>query len=114
MKYVLSFLFVALSWQLQAQNNKNKKAVIATNIYCSHCQACETCSPLMQKSVLKVKGVKMVNINPANNVIEVVYNENKIDLASIKNAIAAAGYDADEVKADTKAYQSLDGCCKKK
>jgi len=35
-------------------------------------------------------------------------------LRNIRNSGAAAGFDADEVKATADAYEKLDGCCKAK
>jgi hypothetical protein len=42
----------------------------------------------------------------------IYYNSKKTTLQAIKEGISKLGYDADEVKADTEAYESLDGCCK--
>jgi hypothetical protein len=42
----------------------------------------------------------------------IYYNSKKTTLQTIKEGISKLGYDADEVKADPKAYESLDGCCK--
>jgi hypothetical protein len=42
----------------------------------------------------------------------VYYNAKKTTLQTIKEGISKLGYDADEVKADPKAYENLDGCCK--
>ena len=35
-----------------------------------------------------------------------------VDLAAIENAIAAVGYNANDTKADPKAYSELAMCCK--
>ncbi|OJV50377.1 MAG: hypothetical protein BGO31_13470 [Bacteroidetes bacterium 43-16] len=40
--------------------------------------------------------------------------EQRTNPEQIKQAIAAAGFDADEVKATADAYEKLDGCCKAK
>jgi periplasmic mercuric ion binding protein len=45
--------------------------------------------------------------------IKVTYNPKKITPEKIRVAISKLGYDADDVKADPKAYEALDGCCKK-
>ena len=55
----------------------------------------------------------MVTLDEAAMTIKVVYNTKKTDLATIKTAISKLGYDADDIKADTIAYEGLDGCCKK-
>lgn len=48
------------------------------------------------------------------NAISVKYNPKKINLDQIESAIAKAGYDANDTKANFKSYQKLDNCCKKK
>ena len=45
--------------------------------------------------------------------ITVNYNPKKTDPDKIKKAITQAGYDADDLPADLKAYDKLDACCKK-
>ena len=62
--------------------------------------------------MLKIKGVKMYELNDKAMTFTVYYNAKKTSLQNIKVAISKLGYDADEVKADSKAYESLDGCCK--
>lgn len=118
MKTVKSILIVFLTvLSLQntvAQNGKkNEKAIIKTAIYCDHCKQCETCGKNFQSEILKIKGVKMYDLDEKNMTITVYYNGQKTNLNTIKNAISKLGYDADEVKADVAAYDKLDGCCKK-
>ena len=97
-----------------AQNGKkNEKAVIKTTIHCDHCQVCETCGQLFDSEMLKIKGLKMYELDDKNMTITVHYNGLKTDLNAIKLAISKLGYDADEMKADVVAYENLDGCCKK-
>ncbi len=55
----------------------------------------------------------MVVLHDKAMTIKVTYNSKKTDLQKIRLAISKLGYDADEVKADAVAYESLDGCCKK-
>lgn len=95
------------------QTQKNQKAVIKTSIDCSHCKQCETCGQLLQPQLLKVKGMKMVELDEKAMTITVYYDSRKTDLPAIKTAIANLGYDADDVKANPEAYERLDGCCKK-
>lgn len=90
----------------------NQKAVIKTVLNCDHCKQCETCGLKFKMELLKIKGVKMYELNDEAMTITVYYNAKKVDLQTIKQGIAKLGYDADEVKADPEAYQKLDGCCK--
>lgn len=43
----------------------------------------------------------------------VSYLADRTNLENVKTAIANAGYDADDVKADKDAYEKLPKCCKK-
>ena len=54
----------------------------------------------------------MVELDEKAMTIKVVYNSKKTNLDKVKTAITKLGYDADDLKADPNAYQSLDNCCK--
>lgn len=95
-----------------AQQKTNQKAVIKTVLHCDHCKECETCGLKFKTEMLKIKGVKMYELNDKAMTFTVYYNAKKTSLQNIKVAISKLGYDADEVKADSQAYESLDGCCK--
>lgn len=111
---LLMFMLLVCSGSAFAQKQKAvEKAVIKTNIYCSHCSKCETCGERFQKVLLREKGIQMVTVDEKEMTIEVVYNTKKTDLTKVKTAITKLGYDADDLKADDVAYESLDNCCKK-
>jgi copper chaperone CopZ len=107
---IVGFLFVASS--ATAQQKTVQKAIIKTTITCDHCKACETCGGLLEKTLLKTKGIQMITLNEKDATIEVIFNSKKTDLIAIKTAISKLGYDADEIKADPSGYEKLDGCCK--
>lgn len=90
----------------------NQKAVIKTILHCDHCSVCETCGLKFKTEMLKIKGVKMYELDDKKMTFTVYYNAKKTDLQTIKIAISKMGFDADEVKADVTGYQKLDGCCK--
>jgi copper chaperone CopZ len=106
-------LFSLFTFTLAAQNSKNEKAVIQTNIDCDHCKVCETCGQNFQENLYKITGLKMYELDEKAMTITVYYNGKKTNLEKIKTAITKLGFDADEMKADLEAYQKLDGCCKK-
>lgn len=110
--FLLFFMLFAIA-SFGQQSKKNQKAVIKTTIYCDHCKECETCGPKFQSNMLKIKGVRMYELDEKNKTITVYYNATKTDLQAIKTAISKLGYDADDIKADVVAYESLDNCCKK-
>jgi len=108
-------LFIAVffaSNAAMAQQKSNGKAVIKTVLYCDHCKECETCGLKFKTEMLKIKGLKMYELDDKAMTFTVYYNPKKTDLQAIKLAISKLGYDADEVKADPLAYENLDGCCK--
>jgi mercuric ion binding protein len=90
----------------------NQKAVIKTFLNCDHCKECETCGLKFKTEMLKIKGVKMYELDDKAMTFTVYFNAKKTNLQTIKVAISKLGYDADEVKADPAAYEKLDGCCK--
>ena len=63
--------------------------------------------------MLKINGVKMYELDAEKMTITVYYNGKKTNLQNIKTAISKLGYDADDLKADTISYETLDSCCKK-
>jgi periplasmic mercuric ion binding protein len=115
MKSLIVFIFILVSFSnANAQESKkNQKAVIKTSIYCDHCKECETCGKNFQANMLKIKGLKMYELDEKNMTITVYFNPQKTSLEEIKTSITKLGYDADDVKADPVAYEQLDGCCKK-
>lgn len=102
-------LFVSNSVMAQ---KSNQKAVIKTTLHCDHCKQCETCGLKFNTEMLKIKGVKMYELDDKKMTFTIYYNPKKTDLQAIKVAISKLGYDADEVKATSEGIASLDGCCK--
>jgi len=89
-----------------------QKVVIKTFLHCDHCKECETCGQKFKTEMLKIKGIKMYELDEKAMTFTIYYNAKKTNLQAIKQGISKLGYDADEVKADAEAYESLDGCCK--
>jgi len=75
---------------------------------------CESCSKNITKSLAKVKGVKKTSIDLDAKVATIQYDESVVKLADMENAIAEAGYAANETKAVVESYNALDSCCKVK
>lgn len=112
LKTLLLFLgMIAFSNNAFAQKTI-QTAVIKTQIYCDHCKKCETCGDKFNKILLREKGVQMVELDEKEMTIKVVFNSKKTNLDLVKTAITKLGYDADDLKADPKAYEGLDNCCK--
>ncbi len=74
---------------------------------------CEMCKETIEKELAFEKGVKRSTLDVPSKIVTVVYNPNKTTPEKIRQAISKAGYDADDIKANPKAYKKLDACCKK-
>jgi copper chaperone CopZ len=109
---LIFFTFSSIAMSAQ-ETKKNQKAIIKTNIVCDHCKECETCGGNFQSNMLKIKGVKMYELDEKNMTITVFYNTQKTNLETIEGAISKMGYDANEIKADATGLGKLDDCCKK-
>ncbi len=110
---ILLLMLVATTSVAFAQKSKSDTLTVKTKIYCDHCKECSSCQPQIEQDLRFTKGVKLSIVNVANQTITIIYNPAKTNPEAIRKAIANSGYDADDVKADVKAYSKLDGCCKK-
>jgi periplasmic mercuric ion binding protein len=110
--FLLFAVFLFSNTTLSQEKITKGKAVIKTFFNCDHCAACETCGLKFKTEMLKIKGLKMYELDDKKMTFTVYFNTKKTDLQTIKIAISNLGFDADEIKADQTAYQKLDGCCK--
>ncbi|MBS1535064.1 MAG: hypothetical protein JST78_08300 [Bacteroidetes bacterium] len=109
MLFIIAVFFIS---NIATAQKTNQKAVIKTVLNCDHCKECGSCGLKFKTEMLKIKGVKMYELDDKAMTFTIYYNSKKTDLQAIKVAISKLGYDADEIKADPTAYENLDGCCK--
>lgn len=111
MKKLKSLALVAVLFfvtgTLAAQNAKTATLNIKVSSQCSMCKE------NIERALAFEKGVTKSNVDLEKDEVEVTYKPGKTTPEAIKKAISLAGYDADEVKADAKAYTRLSDCCKK-
>jgi len=74
---------------------------------------CDMCKETIEKQMAFEKGVKSAVLDVESSVLTVTYNPKKTNPDLIRKAVAASGYDADDVPAETAAYDNLHNCCKK-
>ncbi len=74
---------------------------------------CGMCKDAIEKAMAYTKGVKSSDLDLKSQIITVTYNPKKTTAKKIRTAISKSGYDADDVKAEEKAYKKLPACCKK-
>ncbi len=74
---------------------------------------CGMCKERIEKAVGETNGVKSVSVDVEKKETTVVFNPKKTNADAIRAAISKVGYDADDVKGETTAYEKLPGCCQK-
>ncbi|MGZ3839322.1 MAG: heavy-metal-associated domain-containing protein [Flavisolibacter sp.] len=74
---------------------------------------CEMCKKRVEEYLKRYDGVTMVNANYRRKEVTVKYLTDRTNEEVLKAAIANAGYDANDVKANPEAYKALPKCCKK-
>ena len=104
-KLVLLIVLLGVGLSSQAQD-KNAKASIEVDGVCMMCKF------RIEKAAVKTKGVKSANWNMETHILDLIFDEGKTDLTTIKTNLAAVGHDTDEVKATIEAYESVDDCCR--
>jgi cation transport ATPase len=92
---------------VMAQSPKGTELKIKTS------SQCVTCKETLEKAMAYEKGVKESSLDVESKILTVWYNPEKTTPEKIRKAINLAGYDADDTKADPKAYSKLKDCCKK-
>ncbi|HLK27497.1 MAG TPA: cation transporter [Puia sp.] len=74
---------------------------------------CEECKKRIENYVSREDGVLKVVVDYKRKITKVTYVTDRINYEGVKTAIANAGYDADDVTANTDSYNKLPTCCKK-
>jgi mercuric ion binding protein len=98
---IISFSFSACNAQTKGKNQTIKFKVWGN---------CEMCQKTIETS-LDVKGVKSASWSTETNMINVVFNPEKITEDKLHELIAASGYDTDKKKGDDGVYKKLPDCC---
>ena len=101
------FLFVALFGFL-AMAAPPKKIVIQTNAICGMCKT------NIEESLGALEGVKKVELDLVTKKVKIKFDNKVLDAATLRQAIANTGYNADDVLARPKAQEALAACCKPK
>ena len=96
------FLVGAMSYG----QNKNARASFEVD------GVCLMCKERIEKACIKTKGVKSAVWNVKTHELNLIFDERKTDVKTIKNRVANVGHDTKEIKASDEAYNSLHGCCK--
>jgi mercuric ion binding protein len=74
---------------------------------------CEACKARLEEYLKRYDGIGAVTVNYHKGEVVVKYLSDRINIETIKAAIANAGYDADDIPANPDAYKLLPKTCKK-
>ena len=108
----LLLVMVAMAGMVSLGFSQVKKAIQTVAIQTPTVQ-CESCKKRIEEFMKREDGVQKVNVDFKKKVTKVTFVTDRTNTENIKTAIANAGYDADDVKADAEAYKKLPKCCKK-
>ncbi|HET6245615.1 MAG: heavy-metal-associated domain-containing protein [Bacteroidetes bacterium] len=107
-KIIILAALIVFSFTTNAQDKKKTEEItIKTSVVCNMCKY------NVEKAMAYEKGVKKSNVKVQEQTVTILFDPKKTSPEKIKKAITMAGYDADEMLADPKAYEKLDACCKK-
>lgn len=71
---------------------------------------CGMCQMRIENAAL-IKGVKKVDWDKDTQTLHVIYKKDRVSLMDIHKAVAAAGHDTSELKADLEVYKKIPACC---
>ena len=107
-KSLLMFFFMLMLYsgvQAQEKQQKFQTVVIMTSSECGDCKE------RIEGALNYTKGVVFAELDVSTKQVTVKFATKKITLQQVKEAIAAIGYDADDVKAVPVAQKKLPTCC---
>lgn len=101
------FGFAVQAQEIQNEAKKNKNAKVNIEVKGN----CEMCKKRIEKAAYAVAGVKSAVWHSDDQVLHLVYNEQKCSAADVEKALARAGHDTKDVKATPEDYEKLHTCC---
>ena len=104
---IIAVLLISSNLTGQPSQKKGEELKIKTSAQCGMCK------DRIEKVMAYEKGIYESDLNLDDKVLTVRYNLKKTTLEKIRKVLNETGYDADDTKADLKAYEKLPDCCKK-
>jgi periplasmic mercuric ion binding protein len=72
---------------------------------------CDMCKARIEKAV-KAEGATSADWNKNTKMLYVTFDPSKTNVDAFSRKLAAVGHDTEKYRADDKAYNALDDCCK--
>ena len=98
--------------EIKTTTTEISAAVVKTNLTFGVRGNCGMCKMTIEKAANSVEGVASAIWDVDQKKIDISYDDSKIDAVVIHTAIAASGYDTEQVAGNEEAYDGLPGCCK--
>jgi hypothetical protein len=98
---IISFVFI-FSGSLFAQKSKSEDIKVWGN--------CGMCKKTIEAAAIN-GGAKDATWNDQTKILSISYNSKKTDSKKIQEAVAASGYDTQDLTAPTEVYNKLHSCC---
>lgn len=106
MKTLFSLCLMIMSFTALGQKAEKQTITIQTSAECNECKE------RLEGKLNYTKGISFAELDVPTKVCTVKYSPDKISKEKVLKIISDLGYDADDVKADPKAYEALPTCCK--
>lgn len=90
MKTITILLALFLSISVFAGNNETEK--IRTKVIPTYGMHCSGCEETVTNELMKLNGVKSVKADHVNKTVTIKYDDKKVTLEQVKQAIVSAGY----------------------
>ena len=98
--------------EIKTTTTEISAAVVKTNLTFGVRGNCGMCKMTIEKAANSVEGVASAIWDVDQKKIDISFDDGKIDAVVIHEAIAASGYDTEQVAGNEEAYDGLPGCCK--
>ena len=98
--------------EIKTTTTEVSAAVVKTNLTFGVRGNCGMCKKTIEDAANSVEGVASAIWDVDQKKIDISYDDSKIDAVAIHTAIAASGYDTEQVAGNEEAYDGLPGCCK--
>ena len=98
--------------EIKTTTTEVSAAVVKTNLTFGVRGNCGMCKKTIEEAANSVEGVASAIWDVDQKKIDISFDDVKIDAVAIHKAIAASGYDTEQVAGNEEAYDGLPGCCK--
>ena len=99
---IICIAFLAMSFK---QDTKTQLVKIKTSAECGECKE------RIESKLNYTKGIVFSELDYKSQILTVKFKPAKISFDQIKQIVSELGYDADDVKANAEAQNSLPKCC---